>query len=175
MLISEVRVKLVENRAEKLQAFCTITMDDSFVVRDIKIIEGTRGPFVAMPSRKLTDRCPRCSAKNHLRAHYCNDCGTRLGQNRARPDARGRARLHTDIAHPINARCREFIEHSILEAFHAELEKAKSPDYIAPDIDDFEYDFDEDEVREHEERQAKRKPDDAGNGQAGAAEATPAG
>lgn len=141
MQISEVRVKLVDNRSEKLQAFCTITMDDDFVIRDIKIIEGNRGPFVAMPSRKLTDRCQRCSTKNHLRSKFCNECGSRLQSNRARPDSRGRARLHTDIAHPINAGCRQNIEHSILEAFHTELEKAKSPDYVAPDLDDFgEYD-----------------------------------
>ena len=141
MQISEVRVKLVENRSEKLQAFCTVTMDNDFVVRDIKIIEGARGPFVAMPSRKLTDRCQRCGSKNHLRAKFCNECGTRLSANRARSDVRGRARLHTDIAHPINARCREFFESSVLEAFHTELEKSKSPDYVAPDLDDFDYDY----------------------------------
>ncbi|MFH0944383.1 MAG: SpoVG family protein [Planctomycetota bacterium] len=142
MQISEVRVKLVENRSEKLQAFCTITLDDDFVVRDIKVIDGNRGPFVAMPSRKLTDRCPRCGTKNHLRSKYCNDCGSRQPVNRARADTRGRARLHTDIAHPINAGCREFIEQTILEAFQSELEKAKSPDYVPPNLDEFD-DYDE--------------------------------
>lgn len=142
MQVSEVRVKLVENRSEKLQAFCTITFDDDFVVRDIKIIEGPRGPFVAMPSRKLMDRCPRCGAKNHLRSKFCNECGSKLNATRARPDHRGRARLHMDIAHPINAQCREFIESAILEAFHAELEKAKSPDYVAPELDDYD-DYDD--------------------------------
>ena len=150
MRISEVRVKLVENRSEKLQAFCTITMDNDFVVRDIKIIDGVRGPFVAMPSRKLTDRCPRCGTKNHLRSKYCNDCGNKLSSNRARSDGRGRSRLHTDIAHPINARCRRFIEESILEAFHTEVEKSKSPDYVAPDLDDFE--FDDDYIPDEQER-----------------------
>lgn len=140
MEISEVRVKLVEDRSEKLQAFCTITLDGDFVVRDIKIIEGTRGPFVAMPSRKLTDRCPRCGTKNHLRSKFCNDCAFKLNPNRAKPDSRGRARLHTDIAHPINPKCRLFIEHAILEAFHIELERSKAPGYVAPDLDDFDYD-----------------------------------
>jgi stage V sporulation protein G len=140
--ISEVRVKLVENRSEKLQAFCTITLDDDFVVRDIKIIDGSRGPFVAMPSRKLSDRCPRCGSKNHLRSKYCNECGSRQPVNRARSDNRGRARLHTDIAHPVNAKCRQFIEQSILEAFQIELERAKSPDYVPPNLDEFE-DYDE--------------------------------
>lgn len=142
MRISEVRVKLVDNRSEKLQAFCTMTVEGEFVVRDIKIIDGARGPFIAMPSRKLSDRCGRCGIKNHLRAKYCNECGNRLAPNRAKADGRGRARLHTDIAHPINASCRQFMEVTILAAFHAEIEKAKSPDYVAPDLEDFEDGYD---------------------------------
>ncbi|MFG0318754.1 MAG: septation protein SpoVG family protein [Planctomycetota bacterium JB042] len=143
MRISEVRVKLVDNRSEKLQAFCTMTVEGEFVVRDIKIIDGARGPFIAMPSRKLTDRCGRCGIKNHLRAKYCNECGNRLASNRAKSDGRGRARLHTDIAHPINANCRQFMEQTILEAFHAEVEKAKSPGYVAPDLEDFDDGYDD--------------------------------
>jgi len=138
--ISEIRVKLVEDRSEKLQAFCTITFDNDFVVRDIKIIDGNRGPFVAMPSRKLTDRCQRCRAKNHMRSKFCNECGSKLNAHRAPIDNRGRARLHMDIAHPINASCRQYLEAAILDAFHAELEKSKSPDYVAPDLGDFDYD-----------------------------------
>ena len=139
MHVSEVRVKLVDNRREKLQAFCTITLDNDFVIRDIKIIEGTRGPFVAMPSRKLTERCQKCGTKNHLRAKFCNECG---GKQMLRPkqDNRGRARLHTDIAHPINMKCREFLERLIVDAFLEEVEKSKTPGYVAPDLDDFDYD-----------------------------------
>ena len=78
MEITEVRIKLMEEPGERLQAFCSITFDDSFVVRDLKIIEGSTGPFVAMPSRKLTAHCPQCGCKNHLRAAYCNQCGAKL-------------------------------------------------------------------------------------------------
>ena len=66
MEITEVRVKLVEDTDDRLQAFCSITFDNSFVVRDLKVIEGTNGPFVAMPSRKMTAHCPRCHSKNCL-------------------------------------------------------------------------------------------------------------
>ena len=61
MVITEVRIKLMEdnNENERLQAFCSITFDNCFVVRDLKIIEGSHGPFVAMPSRKLTSHCPQ--------------------------------------------------------------------------------------------------------------------
>ena len=58
MQITEVRIKLMEDPGERLKAFCSVTFDNCFVVRDLKIIEGTSGPFVAMPSRKLTSHCP---------------------------------------------------------------------------------------------------------------------
>ena len=60
MVITEVRIKLCEENNERLLAFCSVTFDNAFVVRDLKIIEGTKGMFVAMPSRKLTDRCGKC-------------------------------------------------------------------------------------------------------------------
>ena len=91
MVITEVRIKLVEENNERLQAFCSVTFDNAFVVRDLKIIEGTKGSFVAMPSRKLTDRCPGCGSKTHLRARYCKSCGHKLDENRAMRDADGRA------------------------------------------------------------------------------------
>ena len=106
MVITEVRIKLMDENNERLQAFCSVTFDDCFVIRDLKIIEGTKGSFVAMPSRKLTDRCTGCGSKNHLRARHCNQCGTRLDENRAIRDTDGRAKLHADIAHPINSTCR---------------------------------------------------------------------
>ena len=60
MEITEVRIKLMEDTDDRLQAFCSITLDDCFVVRDLKIIEGSNGPFIAMPSRKLTCHCGAC-------------------------------------------------------------------------------------------------------------------
>ncbi|MCB1213898.1 MAG: septation regulator SpoVG [Deltaproteobacteria bacterium] len=55
MDITEVRVFLVSEGEEKLKAYATITMDDCFVVRDLKIIHGNNGLFVAMPSKKRKD------------------------------------------------------------------------------------------------------------------------
>ncbi len=141
-MITEVRIKLMEdgNDNERLQAFCSVTFDNAFVVRDLKIIEGTKGSFVAMPSRKLTDRCAQCGCKNHLRAHYCNQCGAKLDEDRATRDADGRAKLHADIAHPINSACREVIQTAVLKAYHDERERSKQPGYIS-NYDDFEGDY----------------------------------
>lgn len=130
MEITEVRIKLMDDPQERLQAFCSITFDHCFVIRDLKIIEGTRGSFVAMPSRKLTDRCPRCGTKNQLRACFCSQCGARLREDRASRDLEGRSRLYADIAHPINARCREQIQARVMQAFAEEQVRATLPGYV---------------------------------------------
>ena len=136
MEISEVRVKLVENKDDRLKAFCSVTMDNEFVVRDIKIIEGVGGLFVAMPSRKMSDHCPKCRGKNHLRAKFCNNCGTTLSENRAKKDMKGRMKLHADIAHPINTECRQRIQEKVVAAFKEEFEKSKEPDYKPVEMDE---------------------------------------
>jgi stage V sporulation protein G len=143
--ITEDRIKLMEDNSgsnERLQAFCSITFDDMFVIRDLKIIEGAKGFFVAMPSRKLTDRCHNCGTKNHLRSRFCNQCGSRLDENRAIRDADGRAKLHADIAHPINSMCREKIQGAVLASYADELERSKLPGYVSRYDDlDAEYDL----------------------------------
>lgn len=130
MEITEIRINLVGGPAERVRAFCTITLDGGFVVRDLKVIEGPTGLFIAMPSRKLADRCPRCAAKNHLRARYCNHCGGKLNETRAPRDEQGRIKLHADVAHPINAECRDAIQSVVIEAFNAEVEKSGQPGYL---------------------------------------------
>ena len=131
MEITEVRIKLMEDPDDRLQAFCSITIDDWFVVRDLKIIEGTSGPFVAMPSRKLTFHCRRCGCKNHLRANYCNQCGNKIQNEQLGRDSSGRVKLYADIAHPINAECREAIQSHVIAEFEAELERAEQPGYYS--------------------------------------------
>ncbi len=136
MKITEVRVKLVSNKDDRLKAFCSVTMDNEFVVRDIKVIEGAGGHFVAMPSRKMTDHCEKCGGKNHLRAKFCNNCGAKLPDNRARKNGKGRMKLHADIAHPINAECRRRIQEKVTVAFKEELERSKQPDYKPVEMDE---------------------------------------
>lgn len=138
MEITEVRIKLMEDAGERLQAFCSITFDHCFVIRDLKIIGGTNGAFVAMPSRRLTSHCHQCGCKNHLKAGYCNQCGGRLRQDTGRDDE-GRTKLYADIAHPINQSCRDMIQQKVIEAFNLEQERAKQPGYVSS-YDDFDDD-----------------------------------
>jgi stage V sporulation protein G len=127
-------MKLMEDNSggnERLHAFCSCTLDNQFAVRDLKIIEGAKGLFVAMPSRKLVDRCPHCGNKNHLRARYCNQCGGRLDENRAVRDLEGRPKLHADVAHPINPHFRGKLQGAVIDAYYDELELSKQPGYVS--------------------------------------------
>ena len=54
MQITDVRVRKITKEG-KMKAVVSITLDDEFVVHDIKVIEGEKGLFIAMPSRKATD------------------------------------------------------------------------------------------------------------------------
>jgi stage V sporulation protein G len=99
-----------------------------------------------MPSRKLTAHCPNCRCKNHLRAAFCNQCGTRLRENQALRDEEGRAKLYADIAHPINSACRELIQQRVIVAFDEEKDRAKLPGYISR-YDDFDHEDDFEEAR----------------------------
>jgi len=83
--ITEIRVTL--RNEEKLKAFVTVTFDKCFAVRNMKIVEGEKGPMLCMPSRKLPD-------------------GT-----------------FKDVAHPINAEFRSYLEGKIFAAYQEECRK----------------------------------------------------
>lgn len=141
MHISEVRVKLVSNKDERLKAFCSVTFDDEFAVHDIKVFEGRVGYFVAMPSRRIADHCDKCDGKNHLRAKYCSNCGAHLAEDRGKKDLAGRTKLYADVAHPIDQKCRRKIQDRVTSEFLKELDRSKKPGYKpvlmdAPDDDE---------------------------------------
>jgi len=136
MQITEVQVRLVPSSDARLRAFCSMTLDDEFVVHDIKIIQRRGEVFVSMPSRRVTDHCPQCGTTNHLRARYCNQCGTAILSHGAAEDGRGKPRLHADIAHPINAACRQRIQATLVEAFRKELALSTQPGYTPRELGD---------------------------------------
>ena len=125
MEITRVRVKLMEG--ERLLAFCSVTIDNALVLRGLKILQGSNGMTVAMPSRKLEDRCYSCGSKNHLRARFCNGCGHKLDQNRATRDVDGQLTLRADIALPIGAEVAELIESAVLQAYEKEIKRSRTP------------------------------------------------
>ncbi len=122
MEITEVKIHLVgkEERDNKLKAFAAVTFDNVFVIRDLKVIEGKKGLFVAMPSVKLTELCPKCHKKNPLRNKFCGECGNNLSGVVKWETAEGRREEYRDIAHPINAQMRDYVQKKVLEAFEKE-------------------------------------------------------
>lgn len=119
MEITEVRVSLRESEGKRLKAYATITFDNSFVVRNIKVIEGNSGLFVAMPARKLKQFCPRCGKKTEVGSQYCNHCGVQLPLA-ARGIEENRQATHQDLAHPINQEFRDYLQAKVLDAYQQE-------------------------------------------------------
>ncbi len=129
MEITEVRVILKDSPDKKLKAYSTVTFDNVFVVRDIKVIEGASGLFIAMPSRKVKHPCPKCAFKNELRSKYCNQCAAPLPTEAIthRPEeAPNNQTEHKDIAHPITQSFRENLQKKVLEAYSQEKAKVHS-------------------------------------------------
>lgn len=85
MEITEIRITLRDD--DKLRGFASITLDNKFVIRGLKVIEGSNGLFVAMPNRKRRDGS------------------------------------FQDIAHPINAKTRNWMENKVIAEYKKELLK----------------------------------------------------
>ncbi|MFH1394751.1 MAG: septation protein SpoVG family protein [Candidatus Omnitrophota bacterium] len=119
MKITEVRIFPTESKDGKLKAFATMTFDDWFVVRNVKVIQGNNGLFVAMPSRKAVEACTKCRFKNVVGSKYCNQCGTQLKEASIPQgnDENEKYNSHMDIAHPITQDCRVYIQDRILDAY----------------------------------------------------------
>ena len=132
MDITEVKIFMKEGQDKKLKAYATLTFDNMFVVRNVKIIEGTKGLFVAMPSRKLKEPCPKCNFRNAVRSKYCNNCGATLPMTEHKAPAAtaehgARESEHKDIAHPITAECRDYIQKKVLEAYDRDKKSPPAP------------------------------------------------
>ncbi len=134
MEVTDVRIFLRNPEAgSKLKAYATITFDGCFVVRNVKVIEGNKGLFVAMPSERAKRPCPQCGFRNVVRCRFCNQCGgafnpTTLPKDSG-PESHGEGSTeHRDIAHPITVECRQAIQEKVLQAYEAELKRGPSPE-----------------------------------------------
>ena len=125
MEITEVRIFLKESVDKKLKAYATITFDNAFAVRNIKVIEGGSGLFIAMPSRRLKTPCSKCGFRNDLRSKFCNQCGNSLSMPPRATGVEGSSAQseHRDIAHPITQSFREYLQNKVLEAYEQEKSK----------------------------------------------------
>ncbi len=139
MQITSVQITLADQyNKHRLLAYASVVFDNCFCVQDIKVIDGTKGIFLAMPSRPVKDTCPECHSKNPLLAHYCNKCGYELGEYSGDldcPECEGRSRvagdngwekcstcngrikLYSDVCFPLNRECRAMMEREVLAAY----------------------------------------------------------
>jgi stage V sporulation protein G len=128
MEITDVQIKLADPPEKRVLAYASVTFDHCFLVRDIRIIRGTSGIFIAMPARKITSHCPRCHGRTCLADVHCANCGQRLPKIPI--DGPNRPKLYNDVAHPITRQCRNDLHNAILQRYHqTELE---SQSRIAP-------------------------------------------
>ncbi|MFH1856269.1 MAG: septation protein SpoVG family protein [Candidatus Omnitrophota bacterium] len=143
MQITEVRIFLRESPDKKLKAYATVTFDDSFVVRDIKVIEGNKGLFVAMPSRRLRNSCSRCGHRNVVSSKYCNKCGGQLEVIERRDSMVGQEHdnEHRDIAHPIKQEFRNYLQQKVLDAY--QIEESKGGEEKSGSSESMNIDFEE--------------------------------
>jgi stage V sporulation protein G len=129
MEITEVRIILKDSPDKKLKAYATVTFDNAFVVRNIKVIDGNGSLFIAMPNRKVKAPCPKCAFKNELRSKYCNQCAALLPvavKSAAEEAGEAVIQEHKDIAHPITQSFREYLQKKILEAYGREAAKGQA-------------------------------------------------
>jgi len=136
MEITEVRIFLKEGPDKKLKAYATITIDNAFVVRNVKVIQGNKGLFVAMPSRKIREACPKCNYKNAARSKFCNQCGARLPEQPPQQVQGERQSEHRDIAHPITLECRAMIQKKVLDAYEKEPKAGPVPKAVVRQVEE---------------------------------------
>ena len=124
MDITEVKVYLRKNRRNgdvqregerRLLAYVAVTISNDFVVRDIKVISGNKGLFVAMPSKKVE----RSSAG-------------RNGDPMAEDNVEGRQYEYKDVAHPICTESRNYLSEKVLNAY-----REKCREQGIEDIEDY--------------------------------------
>lgn len=131
MIVTHVYAKLPDSSSGNLMGFCQVVFDNLLIVRDIKILNSGRGPFLAFPTRFLTDHCPNseCKGKNRLEARFCNWCGRPLQQNRFQLKPNGRPLIEESCTHPMNTDFRFYVQDEAMKALERERYLVNEPCY----------------------------------------------
>lgn len=114
MDISEVRILLAKKCEAPVSAYCRIVIGGKFAIYNLRIIEKEEKRFVAMPQRELTAACRDCGYKNSIHAHFCNWCGSLLGDkfHCSNPND-----FYRDVFHPVDSLSRKEIEEAVFSAY----------------------------------------------------------
>jgi DNA-binding cell septation regulator SpoVG len=141
IVISEVVVRLNDPNDKKILAYVSLTLNGAYCVSDLKIVNGNKGVFVAMPSRRSTEPCEKCGAEISLEAYYCCRCGHDLGAMKEGirrhvsrrdgiPKSEVRLTTYADIFYPIYPAARHVIHEAVMAEWGREIERSKQPGYV---------------------------------------------
>ena len=122
MEITSIRISKIKSENSIVKAVVSVVFDTCFVVNNIKIIDGIRGLFIGMPSRKSRIECQMCKAKIDSGSIYCSECGKSVPIKAGEYDSRKDDR---DIAHPITNDFREHVSQRILEEYNNDVSAYK--------------------------------------------------
>ena len=112
MKATEVKVNLADPAEHPVKAYASLTFDREFAVHGIKLVELHGTLHLSMPARKMKLRCPYCGVRNISHAKYCNECGMSVLEVEI-PNSEA----YRDIAHPVAAGFRKYLERCILAAY----------------------------------------------------------
>lgn len=119
--VTEVVIKHAEDPGDKVKAYINVTLNGHVAIHDMKIIRGDQDNFfMAMPSRRIQDRCQECGHKNPVTAKHCSDCGGVQKEARHSLDHDGRPKLYADIVHPTDSNFRAYLEQVVLTVWEAQ-------------------------------------------------------
>lgn len=121
--ITEIKFTVVRDRKQNVLAYVNLVFERCFAVRDLRIISVNDRVILAMPNKELSRTFCNCGFRIPLGSRYCAMCGKPA--NAAR---RTNQRSHYDIAHPLDADYREYMEATILDRFSELREKLKTED-----------------------------------------------
>ncbi len=117
--ITNVHLQLCDENNRRLRAYCSLVFDDAFVVHNIRIIEKNGELLMAMPSRKVTEKCRLCGINNSIDSTFCAGCGKRFDDQHELYTKK----VHVDVVHPINADFRSTLEERIFKEYRALLKQ----------------------------------------------------
>lgn len=132
MELTELRINIPqvnnESKTHKatLLACFSLVFDEQLAIHSVKLIEGPKGVFLAMPNERKQDHCRNCNSKNHLLAKYCNMCGKPLVPDRhltIPPGDDGKVHLFHDLIHPLGNPFRDKLLELCLCAYEKELDE----------------------------------------------------
>ena len=124
MKVTQVKIKsLIPTGA--VACYASIVLDEVLKIEDLRLVRHGGAFVVAMPDRKMTDRCPECGKKNAVFDLYCGRCGNPRGEARqalqhdGSPllDSRGRPKTRQDLVYPLDYSLRRAITEAVVSAY----------------------------------------------------------